>query len=165
MIFVTASKGLFFERLIKKADEISAQYSIEIVVQGGYEYQPESKQLTYFTTLPREQFEEYFENAKLVISHAGIGNIIMARQKQKPMVIVPRQKSLGEHYNDHQLEIAKKLEKQKGFKVVYDIDDLDSHSVINFSEKPEQENIEAKRKIIQTVKDFCHKTLIDDCSK
>ncbi len=154
MIFVTVSKDMFFERLIKKVDNISSKHSIHMVVQGGFEYSPESEKIEYHSTLKREDFEKYFDEASLVISHAGIGNIIMGKQKSKPMIIVPRLKDFREHYNDHQLEIAKKLENKKGFKVIYNIDDLDSPEVLNFSEKPDSENIEGKLAIINETRRF-----------
>lgn len=159
MIFVTTSKGLFFKRMIKAIDTLSEKYSLYMIVQGGYEYHPESEKIKYYTTLPRDEFERYFDQADLVISHAGIGNIIMGKQKCKPLIIVPRLKKFGEHHNDHQLEIAKKLEGQRGFKVIYNVDELDSMEVLSFSEKPAKEDVEGKKAIIQEVRAFCSNVL------
>ena len=86
MIFVTVSKDIFFERRIKKIDDISYRHSLPMVVQGGYEYSPKSDKIRYHSTLRREDFEKYFDEASLVISHAGIGNIIMGKQKSKPII-------------------------------------------------------------------------------
>ena len=157
MIFVTVSKDFFFERLIKRIDEVSVKYSLEMVVQGGFDYAPKSTKISYYSTMDRSDFDKFFNQAQLVISHAGIGNIISAKQKRKPAIIVPRLKKFKEHCSDHQLEIAKKLEDKKGFKVVYDVNDLDSLDIFNFSEKPEAENVNEKKAIINEVRCFLGK--------
>jgi UDP-N-acetylglucosamine transferase subunit ALG13 len=49
-------------------------------------------------------FNQYFKQADLIISHAGMGNIITALEGQKPIIVMNRQHALGEHRNDHQAD-------------------------------------------------------------
>ena len=56
---------------------------------------------------------EYIQKSQLVVSHAGIGTIILCKKYGIPILILPRRKRYGEHMNDHQLEIAQALEKEK----------------------------------------------------
>ena len=49
-------------------------------------------------------FNQHVQNADLIISHAGMGNIITALENRKPIIVMNRQHALGEHRNDHQLD-------------------------------------------------------------
>ena len=52
--------------------------------------------------MPAETFNQHLQAADLIISHAGMGNIITALESHKPIIVVNRQHALGEHRNDHQ---------------------------------------------------------------
>lgn len=149
MIYVTVSGlPLSFTRLIEKMDEIAGEIKEEVLIQGVTDY--EAKHAKYEKYFPREKAEQLIKNARLVISHAGIGTIICAIQFGTPIIIVPRLQRLKEHYNDHQLEIARAMEGRKGIKVAYDIDKL--KDVLNFSEIPQMGS--GRAKLIQTIKSY-----------
>lgn len=132
MIFVTVSLDLHpFHRLIRKMDEIAGQLDEEVVIQGGIDY--EAKNAKYLKSTSREKALELLTQARLVVSHAGIGTIILAIQHHKPLIIVPRMKKYKEHHNDHQLQVAKQIQGRRGIKVVYDVDNL--RDMLDFSEK------------------------------
>jgi UDP-N-acetylglucosamine transferase subunit ALG13 len=109
MIFVTVGTQGSFDRLISAMDEIAASLpEIPFVAQvskGNYVVK-HMKTLDFIT--PTE-FDDYFSKAKLIVSHAGMGTIISAFERNKPIVIFPKLHSLGEHRNDHQMATAKKL--------------------------------------------------------
>ncbi|MDI6654714.1 MAG: glycosyltransferase, partial [Candidatus Hydrothermarchaeota archaeon] len=65
------------------------------------------------------------KEARIVISHGGAGSIIFALRSGKPVVVVPRLKKFDEHVNDHQLELAKQLEREGKIIGAYDIEELD----------------------------------------
>ncbi|MFH1776651.1 MAG: glycosyltransferase [Candidatus Omnitrophota bacterium] len=123
MIYVTVSGcSKHFLRLLKKIDEIAAEIEEEVIMQTGTDYVPKNAGFKkYFS---RKETNQLMQKAALIVAHAGIGTIISAVKLEKPIVIVPRLKKYGEHFNDHQLEICKALENQKGIKVVYDLDCL-----------------------------------------
>ena len=118
MIFVTVGNDYRnFDRLLKKMDEIAPLIPSEIVIQRGYSrYLP--KNTKHFEFVSINKAIEYIRRSQLVISHAGIGTIILCKEYGVPIILLPRRKRYGEHMNDHQLEIAKVLE-ERGDKSIY----------------------------------------------
>ena len=51
------------------------------------------------------EFEKLFKQADIVITHAGVGNIIYGLEQHKKMIVAARLEKYGEHVNDHQLQI------------------------------------------------------------
>lgn len=125
MIFVTVgTHNQSFERLVKKADEIAGRISERVVMQTGHtKYRPRNAE--FFDFASREKMEQLNKEARVVISHGGAGSIIFALQFRKPLIVVPRFKKFNEHVNDHQLELAKQLEKEGKLITVYDIEELE----------------------------------------
>jgi len=126
MIYVTiGGHPQPFDRLIKKVDKIAPFFDEEFIVQKGVsKYIPQNCKCLDFAYY--EENENYIKQAKLVISHAGVGTIILARKYNVPIIIVPRLKKYNEHLNDHQLDICNALVKEprKGIYVVFDIEQL-----------------------------------------
>ena len=124
MIFVTVGGMRAFERLVKEMDRIASELDEQVVMQlGSTDYEP--KNCDYFRFMPRKDIEEFYAGARVVVCHAGGGSILTALEHNKPLVVVPRIKSYGEAFDDHQLEIAREMESQ-GVAVVYDINNLKS---------------------------------------
>ena len=113
MIFVTVGNDFRgFDRLLRKMDEIAPLISGEILIQTGYsQYHP--KNTKHFDFISMDKAVECIRNSELVVSHAGIGTIILCKKYGTPILILPRSKARGEHMNDHQAEIAKALEKKE----------------------------------------------------
>jgi UDP-N-acetylglucosamine transferase subunit ALG13 len=61
-----------------------------------------------------EQYNKNIRDASVFVSHAGMGNIISAREQQTPIIVMNRQFKLGEHRNDHQADGLKWMGKLKG---------------------------------------------------
>jgi UDP-N-acetylglucosamine transferase subunit ALG13 len=112
MIFVTVGNDhRAFDRLLKKIDEIALRIPGKIVVQKGYSgYCP--RNVECFDFIPMRQAMDYIKGAELVVSHAGIGTIILCREHGVPLLIFPRRRQFGEHMNDHQMEVARALEER-----------------------------------------------------
>lgn len=127
MIFVTVGNHYQgFDRLIKKMDEIASRTSYGIMIQKGYSsYDPQYAK--YFDFVPIQTAMEYIRTSELVISHAGIGTIILCKEYGVPLLIFPRRKKYGEHGTDHQVEIAKALQERKddNIFVVYEENQLE----------------------------------------
>ncbi|NPU90891.1 MAG: glucuronosyltransferase [Gammaproteobacteria bacterium] len=109
MIFVTVGTQLPFERLIKAVDEWAEKWpEIYIFAQvGDTEYIPQH--MTFVRKLTPQEYSQKFNDAQVVVSHAGMGTIISALENGKYLVLVPRLAALGEHRNDHQLGTAEKF--------------------------------------------------------
>ena len=125
MIFVTVGvSGYGFERLIKEMDEVAGRIDEEVIIQIG-ETAYESKNVKYFKFASREKMDQLYEDARVVVCHAGVGSILTALEHGKPVVAVPRRKKYGEHIDDHQLDIAEEMEKEGQIKVVCDVGELE----------------------------------------
>ena len=149
-------KVLEFTRLIMKMDEVAGRLDEEVVMQiGSVRYQPQNAK--YFSHTTYQESLSYFRNASLVVGHGGAGTILNAIKFHVPIVVVPRSQRFGEHFDDHQIELAERLVGNKLIKVVYDIEELES-AVKEMLEKgkkvgkgmipPEKETL------IKTIKDF-----------
>lgn len=103
MIFVAVGTQFAFDRLIRYVDEWAAQHPLPGVAQiAGGEYLPQHLRWERF--MNTDAFNQHLQAATLIISHAGMGNIITALENRKPIIVMNRQHALGEHRNDHQLD-------------------------------------------------------------
>ena len=104
-----------FTRLLQEIDECikSKKIDEEVIVQAGFT-KYESKKMRIFDMIPKLDLDEFVERADLVITHGGVGSIIMALNKNKKVIAVPRLHEYGEHVNDHQRQIIKVFS-EKGY--------------------------------------------------
>lgn len=125
MIFVTIGTQEPFDRLIRVMDKVAFALKGKetIIAQAcGGSYIVQSMEIHDF--LSPAEFGKLFNEARLIVSHAGMGTVISALTKQKPIVVMPRKLELAEHRNDHQLASAKKLAELKYINVVFNEDEL-----------------------------------------
>lgn len=119
-IFVTVGTAFNpFERLLQYTDEAIAALDVPVsgVCQYGYS-QTRPRVLSCQETLSRAEFDAEMARADVVICHAGVGTLWSAlREGHKPLV-VPRLGSLGEHVNDHQLEIVEALNQEGRIEII-----------------------------------------------
>lgn len=120
MIFLTVGTQLPFERLVKMLDEWSeTNPDTPIFGQiGGSSYKP--KNFEYCSFLDSSEYEKQFNQADVIVAHAGIGTILSCLVASKSIIISPRLASLGEHRNEHQLATCKKVSKLQGCYVAHD---------------------------------------------
>ena len=119
MILVTIGTQAPFDRLIKIIDDLAIDINEPVIAQVyGGQYQPHNINTVDF--LSPKEFEELFEKARIIISHAGMGTIISALFKEKPIIIFPRLASFQEHRNDHQLHTEMKMNELGYAYVAYD---------------------------------------------
>ena len=55
------------------------------------------------------EFDHAVSDCDIFISHAGMGNILLAAKYNTPIIIMPRRMDQGEHINDHQLSTVEAL--------------------------------------------------------
>lgn len=124
MIFVTAGTQLPFDRLIETVDKIALNYpDVKFVVQA-LKSRYNAKNIQVIDFLSSGDFSKHFDNARLIISHAGMGTIISALVKKKPIIVMPRLHKFNEHRNDHQLSTAIKMDADGYVFVAYNEDEL-----------------------------------------
>lgn len=110
-IFVTVGTDLPFDRLVEAIDQWAPDHpESEVFAQiGNTNYKP--KNVSYSKFLEPEEFKNRLTSSDLILSHAGMGTILSSLQYNKPLLVMPRIASLGEHRNEHQLATAKYLKK------------------------------------------------------
>jgi len=123
VIFVTVGTQLPFDRLIRAVDAwcyagAREQVFGQIARPRSNGYVPTHFEWQAF--LDPVEFREKFSQASIVIAHAGMGTIISALSIGKPIVIMPRMASLGEHRNDHQAGTARRFSTRPGIFVAND---------------------------------------------
>jgi len=124
MVFVTAGTQLPFDRLIEVVDQIAAEHpDVQFVVQA-LNSKIIAKNIHVVDFLSPRDFDKHFADAKLIISHAGMGTIISALVKKKPIIVMPRLLQFNEHRNDHQLGTARQMDLDGYVYVAYDGDEL-----------------------------------------
>lgn len=126
MIFVTVGTENFqFDRLLRMIDEGVARRLIkdDIFVQiGTTDYKPTSFKFIRF--LAFNQMVEKITGADIVVSHAGVGSVLLSLSLGKIPIIIPRQKKFGEHLDDHQCEFARMMKRGKRVICVEDENDF-----------------------------------------
>ena len=124
MIYVTVGTlFLDFTRLIEKMDQIAEATGERILVQTGLGTTL-PKHCEHFDFRPREEVIALQREARLVVSHAGIGCVLDALEARRPLIVVPRLKRFREHLTDHQLDLAEAVERRGWGRMITDIDEL-----------------------------------------
>lgn len=161
MIFVTVgTHPQSFERLFQKIEELAESESIKekIFCQAGCtDFKPKAKNKNNFEIkkfLSLEDFEKKVKEARLVITHAGEGNIGLCLKHKKRMIIVPRLKVFNEHTNDHQLELAQAIGKAGRGIIVKEIGEL--KNALKKAEGLKPESFE-KGRIVELIEEFVKK--------
>lgn len=124
MIFVTVGSQLPFDRLVMAIDEWAKLNPEETVVVQSIKsgYIPTYCEL--FDYIEPSKWQEMLNNAKLIVSHAGMGTILKCLDNKKPIVIMPRELKYNEIRNDHQLATIEKLVDHAGVYVTRDAQEL-----------------------------------------
>ena len=153
MILITIGTQLPFDRLIRIMDELAPQLDEEIIAQiRGCYCKPQH--IKTVDLLPPDKFAALFDRARIVVSHAGIGTILTALQKDKPIIIFPRIAALGEHRNEHQLATAKRFQKMGVLNVAWDEKEL-SEMLLGGKLAPQKHiGSAAAPSLIRAVEDF-----------
>lgn len=113
MIFLTSGSLKGFDRLVKSVDDLVERGVIQesVFAQiGPGRYEPRHMEFVRF--LPQDEFRQHITEATLILSHVGVGTILLADEAGIPVIAVPRLSRLGEHVNDHQTDTARSMEKE-----------------------------------------------------
>lgn len=155
MILVTVGTQLPFDRLIRSVDEWAGRHHrTDVFAQvGRTRWQP--KHISWTQFLGSDAFRKQFDAARLVITHAGMGTVIKAREMGKPIIVMPRRADAGEHRNDHQLATAKRLRDLSNIHVSLDQDQLIKQlENIDAIQAPPAIEDHAAERLINTLRNF-----------
>ncbi len=113
LTLVTVGATLPFDRMteavlsLKQAGEIPGELIIQTGI--GSKVPPQDSPddgLRIVETLPFSEMQELLERADVVICHGGTGSFITALRQGCRVIAMPRLFERGEHYDNHQFEIA-----------------------------------------------------------
>ena len=109
MIFATVGGQMPFDRLIRHVDQWARDNArTDVFAQiGPTDYEPAFVKWVRF--LDSAQFTQYLDAADVIVSHAGMGTILSALYRGKPILVMPRRGDLMETRNDHQVDTAERF--------------------------------------------------------
>lgn len=107
MIFATVGTNeARFDRLLEGLDGLGL--AEELVVQHGPSpVRPDGARCVEF--MPFEEISDCMRQARVVVTHAGVGSVMTALLCGKRPVVVPRLRRHGEAVDDHQLAFGRHL--------------------------------------------------------
>lgn len=125
MILLTVGTQLPFDRFVRIVDGIAPSLPTPVFAQIGHgRYRPAN--MEYRAFVPPVDFDGLLERCTLIVSHAGIGTVVMAQRHLKPLILFPRSGALKEHRNEHQRDTAQALEGRRGIHIARDAAELEA---------------------------------------
>ena len=163
MIFVTTGTSRFkFKRLINWS--IQAHNLIcpkeKMIIQAG-SYKPHNLPPN-IQTMPFYDYSKmisYIKKSRVIVSHAGMGTVLLCNMLKKKPIVVAREKSQDEHISDHQLSGVRYLNSKK---LIYKA--RSKADLVNFFRKLKNTNTKQIRKrntFIQAFSKSANQLLID----
>lgn len=122
MIFVTVGGQQPFDRLVDCVDAWAGSERLPkeaVFAQIGNTTHPPSH-IDWAHSLSPPEYHACIEKATVIIAHAGMGTILTAIEMSRPILVMPRIASQGEHRNDHQLATARQLAEIINLTVAWD---------------------------------------------
>lgn len=108
MIFISVgTHEAPFDRLLRAVDEL--QLDEQIIIQHGPS-RVRSAGAVESEFLSFDEVVDYIRQARAVVMHAGVGSVMISLANGKRPIVMPRMHRYGEHVDDHQLELARRLE-------------------------------------------------------
>jgi UDP-N-acetylglucosamine transferase subunit ALG13 len=110
LVFVTVGTDHHpFDRLVRWIDQWSTTHHADAscFIQNGTSARPE--QADWADYLPYAEMEATIDRSSAVVCHGGPGTIMLCSYRGKKPIVVPRQSSLGEHVDDHQIVFSRRL--------------------------------------------------------
>lgn len=143
-----------FTRLLQEVEECIDNGFIKerVVVQAGFtKYKTDKMEI--FDMISKETLDSLMEEANVIITHGGVGSIIMALKKHKKVIAVPRLHEFNEHVNDHQRQIINIFNERKYLLGIQNVEDLPEALRIIADFEPEEYK-ENNQKIIKIIENF-----------
>ena len=105
MIFVTVgTQDKQFQRLLNAVERLDIEEEI-IIQKGSTKFQSKKKNIKVYKYLSNSRYEKIMSEARIIITHAGVGTIIDGLKLHKKMIVAARLQKYKEHVNDHQLQL------------------------------------------------------------
>lgn len=153
-LFVSTGSLLPMDRLLKAVDaflEKNVDYSC--IAQFGDSNLKSSRMKTQ-EIFEEKEFRQHFQTADVIISHAGMGNILMSVEYAKPIIVMPRRAELNENINNHQADTVKGLQDKHFVRCINESDELEDAILWAKSWKPAGIPHTDMNALISSIKEF-----------
>ena len=108
VVTVGTSRRYAFDRLVR-ASELVGDGPV-VVQRGSSTVQPRGARVVDFMSF--DELSAEIAAAEAVVTHAGIGSVLLALMHGHRPVVMPRDPALGEGVDDHQVHFARRLERE-----------------------------------------------------
>jgi len=125
-IFISVGSRFSMDRLISTVDEfIDRNSGYQATAQFGNSNKS-FKHIKTIAWLTPDEFSASLADCDIFISHAGMGNILLALEHKKPIIVMARKAKNGEHINDHQSGTIEGLQEQNLVHIIGNVNDLEA---------------------------------------
>ena len=108
MIFVTVGTNeARFDRLLREVERLDLDE--DFVIQHGHSSPVQVAGAQVVDFLSFEEMVETIRRARAVVTHAGVGSIMVSLANAKRPIVVPRRKTFAEAVDDHQLQLGRRF--------------------------------------------------------
>jgi UDP-N-acetylglucosamine transferase subunit ALG13 len=110
MIFVSVgTHEAPFDRMLEAIHAL--ELDEEVVVQYGPSRARSTRSdVREHEYLPFDDVVENIRRARAVVTHAGVGSVMISLANGKRPIVMARRREFGEHVDDHQVELARRME-------------------------------------------------------
>jgi UDP-N-acetylglucosamine transferase subunit ALG13 len=157
MILVAVGASQFpFDRLLRALDALPGGEAL-VVQHGPSAVRPANARCLKF--VPMDTLAELVRDARVVITHAGVGSILLSLTNGKRPLVVPRLRAFGETVDDHQLESARRFAQVGLVRLVEDPAELTA--AVRTAEESDGEAIEVggAGSLVQELSDYLRLTI------
>ena len=106
ILITTGTNAPAFDRLLRAVEAMNLDEAV-VVQHGPSTVRPTGAKCVDYVSF--EQFVELVREARIVVTHAGVGSILITLMNGKRPFVVPRLARFGEHVDDHQIELGRRL--------------------------------------------------------
>jgi len=110
VISVGTQEGYPFTRMLDAVVPLLENFD-EVLYQTG-DLDPAEWGIDGRNSVPYEELRHAIAHSDVVISHAGVGAALTALRAGKHPILIPRLATHNEHVDDHQLQVARELERR-----------------------------------------------------
>jgi UDP-N-acetylglucosamine transferase subunit ALG13 len=109
MIFVSVgTHEAPFDRMLQAVFELDLDE--DLVVQYGPSTLRTTRASTQVDYLPFDAVVANIRRARAVVMHAGVGSVMISLANGKRPIVMARRREFDEHVDDHQVELARRME-------------------------------------------------------
>jgi UDP-N-acetylglucosamine--N-acetylmuramyl-(pentapeptide) pyrophosphoryl-undecaprenol N-acetylglucosamine transferase len=138
LVVTLGTIGYGFRRLLERLVEIIPP-DVEVLWQTGVT-DVSGLPIDAQPSIPSADLEQAVREADAVVAHSGTGSSILALAGGLRPVLVPRDAAHGEHIDDHQVQIARELDR-RGLAVARRVEALDWAAVRDAASQPVSEHV------------------------